>query len=350
METHWNCLKVLLRWGVPMAIAVAAVAASSQTDSAPRAGLSVAGGLSAGWCYASGQGPGGTTHQPALTNLLVTLASAETKAPLRFELGLGAVSAPSLTANLGHHADLGAEYAVVAWRLHRNIGVAAGLLQPSSGYEDTYTFNNVNVATGLIASQQPYNAYGGAAQWERGPLRALVAVYGDRLAAEEYAVGERLADRAWEGDFGIETRAGAGHLYHYHVPRLRALTGAAWECDLGAVDLAVNADWWRWDSAVAPAGARNALGVAVYLQRDWAGLSLPLRLEAVRQGRSRVYVDHPDAKVLAAAAITPTWRPAETSYVRLETSCLVAREAFADARGRIRDRRLAGAAELGYRF
>ena len=350
METHRRRLKYLLLWLAPAAIAIGAAAGGAQTDGATRPGLAVGGGLSAGWLYASGQGPGQTSHQPALTNVLVTLATAETRAPLGFALGLGAVAAPSLAANLGGPADLGAEYAAVAWRFSRSMGVAAGLLQPSSGYEDTYTFNNANLATGLVASQQPYNAYGGALQWEHGPLRALAAVYGDRLAAEEYAVGSRLADRAWEADFGIETSAGAGHLYHYHVPRLRALTGAAWQCEVRTVDLAINADWWRWTGAAGPVGARHAVGVAIYVQRDWPVLSLPLRLEAVRQGRSQVYLDNPGVDALAAVTMTPTWHPAETGYVRLETSWVAARRAFTDARGRARDGRLAGAMELGYRF
>jgi outer membrane protease len=77
---------------------------------------------------------------------------------------------------------------------------------------------------------------------------------------------------------------------------------------------------------------------------------IPLRLEYIDQGESRIYIDNVDAKHIYAATISPTYKFGENAYIRVESAYVHADHAFVDKDGNSKNSRICLAAEIGYLF
>jgi len=313
-------------------------------------GLEISGGISAGSFYASKPGRAVSDNNFLLSNFLVEISSSD-KSPISFSGAVGETSTPSLLDAPENNTGFDIEYASVFVRPAVGIGLEAGLLTPIAGYEDTYTYNNANIVTGVMASQQPYNAYGARFSYSTGAIGMYAGYYKTRLDDEEYCADDSCPDDSWEA--GISASAGGFDctLYNYRLNGLKNLTGLVVEKTIENVYLALNVDYWRWDRDMDVFyGRRSSTACAVYVSPTFEKFSFPLRLEYIDQGSSKIYTDDTKARRIYAATLTPTYHFTENSYFRMEGSYINADGAFADQRGTVENSRVYLAVEAGFIF
>ena len=316
------------------------------------------GGVSAGWFYASHPGPDTSDNEALVSNFLLGVATTDKGALVGFDLGVGQTSTPSVLSTPEQNRDYRVEYAALLVHPIPDGELAVGLLKPIAGYEDTYTYNNRNVVHGIVASQQPYNAYGARVKYSVAGVELNAGYYSKRLAEDEYEVdlygdGSRVkrVDRAWEVTAGGEAAGLCYRAYYYHLEGMKALAGAVLEYTVGNVALGLNGDYWRWTGSLSSDFDRKyAMGLALYVAPSFGSFSLPVRVEYVNQGGSRIYVDNADTKTLWSATVTPTYKVTEKAYVRAEASFVHGRDAFADDDGNAKSSRVYLAGEVGYVF
>jgi len=314
-------------------------------------GLQITGGISGGYFYASNPGKDTSDSEFLLSNLLVELSSKKKDEPLQFEAAFGETSTPSLFAAPSVNSDYDIEYASLSLKPMNNLILKAGLLKPSAGYEDTYTFNNRNIVLGAVASQQPYNAYGARASYSFSGFNMEAGYYKSRLDRQEYATAEICPNDSWElglagTAFGLDF-----HVYNYHINGMKNLTGVVIEHTIKNIYLAFDVDYWRWDSSMRNTyGGRSSIGAAFYLSPRFGKISVPLRIEYIDQGRSRIYTESTAAKHIYAATLTPTYNFSEHAYARVGGAYISADRAFQDKSGNVKDGRIYLSAELGLLF
>ena len=313
-------------------------------------GLEFTGGISAGFFYASNPGKEASDYGFLLSNFLVEVSSKD-DLPVGFVGALGETSTPSLLDPPENNYNLDLEYASLTLNLNMDISLEAGLLQPNAGFENTYTFNNVNVILGVLASQQPYNAYGARLGHEVNDLHLYVGFYKERLDNEEYEVNGSAPNNTWEIGVGGSILDYKFSIYHYHLVGLRNLTGVVVERTIRNIYLAFNIDYWSWDSQMDGFyGRKSSIGGAVYVCPRFGPFSLPVRLEFIDQGKSRIYSESLATEHIYTATISPTYSFYENAYVRVESAYVNADAAFADKSGTCKNYRISLAAEVGYLF
>jgi hypothetical protein len=310
-------------------------------------GLKLSGGISAGYFFASNPGVDASGNEFLLSNFLVEISSKDDTQPIGFTGAFGQTSTPSLLGTPEKNEDFDIEYASLSLKPLQNMGIEMGLLQPNSGFECTYTFNNKNVILGALASQQPYNAYGVRVSYDVSGVSLWGGYYKNRLDDEEYS----SPDYAWEIGLCGSIADNDFSIYNYHIEGQRNLLGAVLERTIKNIDLAFNIDYWTWDDKVKDLyGSRSSIGGAVYISPNFGNFSLPVRLEYINQKASEIYIESAGVKKIYATTISPTWHFTDKSYIRAESAYVKADGAFADKNGNIRDNRTNIAIELGYLF
>ena len=313
--------------------------------------LHVAGGISAGEFYTSNPGLDTSGNEVLLSNFLFELSNGDNDQPIGFEAAVGSTTTPSLLSTPDTTANLDLEYASVSLNAIKDTSIEVGLLKPDSGFEDTYTYNNANVVLGALASQQPYNAYGAKVEYAVNGINLNAAYYGKRLDESEYAVNGETLGHAWEAGIGTTFNDVSYKLYHYHMARIKNLTGALIEHTYQNIYFALNVDWWQWNKAMDNYyGSRSSIGGAFYVVPSFGKFSFPVRVEYIDQGSSRMYLENQDTKKICSATISPTYRFTDESYLRLESSYVHAAKGFADKDGQTKNSRVYLAAEIGYVF
>lgn len=313
--------------------------------------LQIAGGISAGTFYATNPGQDTSGNEALLSNYLFEISECGNDLPISFAVAFGESSTPSLLSTPDGTSDPDLEYASLSVNALAHTSIEMGLLKPDAGYEDTYTYNNSNIVLGALASQQPYNAYGVKLRYSPNNLNLNAAYYGKRLDESEYGVNELSLSHAWEVGIGSTIKGVSYRLYHYHMAGIRNLTGAVLEHTYENIYFALNVDWWQWNKAMANYyDRRSSVGGAFYAAPCFGKFSLPVRLEYIDQGGSRIYLDNSETKRIYAATISPTYHFKPKAYIRLESSYVYASKGFADKEGRTKDKRVYLAAEIGYLF
>lgn len=309
--------------------------------------VTVTGGISAGYFYASNPGEDMSDDAFLLSNLLFEISSADEDLPIGFVGAFGETSTPSVLGTPENNTDFKIEYASLTMKPLKDFGVEAGLLQPNAGFENTYTFNNKNIILGAVASQQPYNAYGARAGYDVDEFSFWGGYYKQRLDDEEY----NSPDYAWEVGMSAAIADNNLSVYDYHIAGQRNLLGAVIERTIEDIDLAFNIDYWTWDDDVNGLyGSDSSIGAAFYICPNMGSFSLPVRLEYINQDKSGIYIESPSAKSIYAATISPTFHIGESAFVRAESDYVKADGGFADEEGHTRDNRIDFAMELGFMF
>lgn len=315
------------------------------------AGLDFSGGISAGNFYTSHAGQGNDDNEWMLSNLLVEVSTKDQSALIGFTAAVGETSTPSLLGSPGTTNSIDVEYASLNLNPTPGLNVMVGLLRPNAGYENSYTYNNQNAFLGVIASQQPYNAYGIQVGYDFKGVHFVAGYYKDRLARDEYVTNDDTPNETWE--FGVSgTILGTSvSLYHYRLESLRDLTGVVLERSFGTVDLGFNMDYWHWDGAMTRVHADDSsIGGAVYIIPHFGKFSLPMRLEYIDQGASGIYLDSTSAHRITAVTISPTYRFIAKAYIRADLGYVHADDGFSDDNGHPKSNRICLAAEIGYTF
>jgi Putative beta-barrel porin-2, OmpL-like. bbp2 len=314
-------------------------------------GIQLGGGISAGFFYASNPGLNQSDNEFLLSNFLIQLSSKDSDLPVGFLGAFGETSTPSLLSAPENNTHFDIEYASLILRPISDVSIDVGLLQPNAGFESTYTFKNINVLLGAIASQQPYNAYGARLGCDIRGFRLNAGYYRKRLDQEEYNDNGLSPGDSWEiGVRGLVLN-NKFSIYHYHVEAERNLTGVVIERTIKHVYLAVNIDYWNRDTDLSHLyDNKSSIGGAFYIAPRFGHFLIPLRLEYIDQGESRIYIDNANAKHIYAATISPTYTFCENAYIRAESAYVYADHAFADKNGDGKRSRICLAAEIGYLF
>lgn len=322
-----------------------------KTLSSVIAGLDVTGGISGGWFYTSQAGEDSSDNEWLLSNLLIEISQRDKTAPVGFTAAIGETSTPSLLGIPENTNEIHIEYASLTLTPIDGLTAEVGLLQPNAGYECTYTFNNANTFLGALASQQPYNAYGGRIGYDLIGIQLVGGYYRSRLDDEEYVTDDFTPNESWEfGASGKVLGTDVG-VFHYHLKSLRSLTGAVIQRTVGDVDLALNVDYWRWDGSMKSAhGNDDSIGGAVYIVPHLGKFSIPLRLEYIDQGESGIYLDSINAKKIYTATLSPTYHILNNAYVRADVGYVHAKDGFTDNDGNTKSDRVCFAVEIGYKF
>jgi hypothetical protein len=314
-------------------------------------GLQLGGGISAGFFYASNPGKDISDNEFLLSNFLVQLSSKDSDLPVGFVGAFGETSTPSLFSAPENNPDVDIEYASLKLKPISHVELEAGLLQPNAGFENSYTYNNINIILGALASQQPYNAYGARLGYDINGFCLKAGYYKKRLDQEEYNENGSPPGDSWEIGACGSVLNNKFSIYHYHLEAERNLTGAVIERTIKNVHLAVNIDYWNRDAEKSTLyGSRSSLGGGFYIAPQFGHFLIPLRLEYIDQGESRIYIDNADAKHIFAVTISPTYWFGENAYMRVESAYVNADDAFAEKNGDIKNSRICLAAEVGYLF
>lgn len=320
-----------------------------KTLSSVMAGLEVSGGISAGWFFTSRPGAGFCSSGWLLSNLLVEISPKDKTAPLIFTAAFGETSTPSLIGSPENTNELHIEYAFLTVTPVAGLTAEVGLLEPIAGCENTYTFRNKNAFLGAVASQQPYNAYGGRIGYASKKTSLHAGYYQDRLDREEYRTGDSAPGNSWE--LGLSGSIGGtdASVYYYHVEKTRSLTCMVIERTVGAFDLALNVDYWKRDVGMKSShGDDHAVGGALYVVPHFGRFSLPLRLEYVDQGNSGLYLGGVSANRVYTATLSPTYRIRDNAYVRADAGYARAKNGFMDDDGHVKSDRVCLAVEIAY--
>jgi hypothetical protein len=329
--------------------------------------ISIGGGLSGGYFAGNNEGEGGKKDNFVLTNLLVDITSEIKNGMFGFNVGLGGVATPSVFDSPDDAIpDFRIEYASINLKPIKSLqGLAfeGGLLQPNSGYESTYTFNNRNVTVGALASQQPYNAVGARVAYAFDEdFSVWSGIFKHRLERDEYEVeidegnGNVFSKNvqnsySWEAGMNRDIGGVGLSLYHYHLTGLRHLTGIAAEHTIDNLYIALNVDYWRWsDEVERHFEGRSSIGAALYLAPSFKKFSLPLRLEYIRQGKSEIYLPSPEAENIYAATLTPTYNFTDNVLLRTEGSYVHAHDGFSNSSGMPEDDKFLFSVEAVVKF
>ena len=315
------------------------------------AGLEISGGISAGFFYTSNPGEDASDNDFLLSNLLIEISQKDKAAPIGFVAAIGQTSTPSILGSPEKTNSLDIEYASLALTPVTGLTAEVGLLEPNAGYENSYTFNNVNTFLGALASQQPYNAYGGRLGYDIKGIHLCAGYYKDRLDDEEYVTNGSTPNESWELGVSGEVHDTAFSVYHYHLESLRSLTGGVIERTVGNVDLALNLDYWQWEGDMKSVHVDDdSIGGALYIVPHFGKFSIPLRLEYIDQGKSGIYLDSVDAQQIYAVTLSPTYHILDNAYVRADLGYVKADDGFTDEDGKVKGDRVCLAAEIGYIF
>ncbi|MBN1628110.1 MAG: outer membrane beta-barrel protein [Deltaproteobacteria bacterium] len=308
--------------------------------------VKVSGGASAGYFYASNTGEDADDDAFLLSNFMVEASSTGEDIPIGFAGAFGETSTPSVLGTPVNNDDFKIEYASLSLKPVKEMEIEMGLLQPNSGFENTYTFNNNNVILGAVASQQPYNAYGARGGYKAGGISLWGGYYKQRLDEEEY----NSPAYAWEAGISGSIADNDFSIYNYHIYGQRNLLGAVIERSMDNIDLAFNVDYWTWDSDVNERyGSESSIGAAFYICPSFGSFSIPLRLEYIDQDKSGIYIESSGTKQIYAATVSPTWHYNDNAYVRAESAYTQADGAFLND-GQAEDNRINLAIELGFLF
>jgi hypothetical protein len=329
--------------------------------------ISIGGGLSGGYFFTTNEGEGGKKDNFVLTNLLIDISSEMKNGLIGFNVGLGGVTTPSVFDSPDDTIpDFRIEYASINLKPIKSLpglSFEGGLLQPNSGYEATYTFENRNITVGALASQQPYNAAGARAAYAFSEDFSIWSgIFKHRLDRDEYeteyddgygnVLNKNVQDTySWEAGINDSIKDVGLSLYHYHLTGLRHLTGIAVEYTLNNLYMALNVDYWRWSSEMDRYFEDNSsIGAALYLAPSFKKFSLPLRLEYIQQGKSRIYLPVQDAEDIYAATLTPTYNFTDNVLIRTEGSYVYADNGFSDSKGRPKDDKFLFSVEAVVKF
>ena len=102
-------------------------------------GIGFAGGISAGYFFASNPGIDTSDDEFLLSNLLIEISSSDDNIPIGFVAAFGQTSTPSLLGTPENNTDYKIEYASLTVKPVSSMSLELGLLLPNAGYENSYT-------------------------------------------------------------------------------------------------------------------------------------------------------------------------------------------------------------------
>ncbi len=323
-------------------------------------------GASTGYFYATNSGTDDAGKNVSndkfiVSNFMIGVDYQPSDLPISFSGAYGGTATPSLfdaPNDADNQPDMDIEYADFTFAPCDNFSLELGLLAPNAGYEDTYTYNNKNITVGALASQQPYNAYGTRATISvNGLFDVYAGFYENRKDNEEYTIDDGTFKGApgnsWEAGITGSVMDADYTLYYYNVNNMRKLLGLVVEKTIGNIYMAFDADYWRWNNKwdKYDGNDQDSIGASFYISPKISDkVELPLRIEYINQGDSKIYTDSVKADNIFAITFTPTYNFSDSAYFRIEGAYIKADDSFANGNGNAKDSRYYFASEFGLKF
>jgi len=283
--------------------------------------------------------PGDRKQQLDLSNAQLEIQ--KTDGVFQFYLQAGAYSLPSLGTPYFKAKDLPdmtykwVPVAYVKIAPNANFNVMIGKLPTLIGAEYTFTFQNVNIARGLLWNQEPAISRGVQANFTQGPLAASVSLndgyYSNRYSTVSGLVTYTASPKdtlafAASGNFDKTSRAS-------FVTPLAQNNGTVWNLMWTHTD----GPWMinpylqytttPKDSGIGLGGSASTFGGAVLAKYSFSPtFSLAGRAEYIDSSGSQVSLLYGPKSKAWSLTLTPTWQfktffiRAEASYTRLDSA------------------------------
>ncbi|WP_457600797.1 outer membrane beta-barrel protein [Hydrogenivirga sp.] len=304
--------------------------------------LELYGGVSAGYFYTTNEGSKDNDDVFQVTNVIIGLKGETGDAmKLGFDIAvgqsyLGTIDSP-LNGSAGQTDRFGLVWGYLSLKPADKLSLDAGLLTTNVGYELADTYTNPNVTFGNVWGAQPFIYPGARVTFDVTDGISLYAEYNKEYSGDNFAVGSL-------GEIGAISYGLTYFDYNDTdgtVPN-RSLVDLVLGMSLGNIDLGLNADFHKLDDSSKTGNDDTAYGVAVYVTPNFGNLSVPVRAEYFDSGDTGIYVD----KKGYTFTVTPTFKPAENTFVRAELTHISADNKIFNNK----DNKTTLAVELGFTF
>jgi len=231
------------------------------------------------------------------------------------DTGVGTITEPTVISSVNNEntAVIGDKTGLIWGYLYtnpiKNFKIEAGLLPTNVGYELPATYMNPNIVYGLIWNSQPFVYKGIRTTYDLSENFSLYA---------EYDKGKELNGNPQDHAIAIGsigTIEGLGYtVTYFDYANYKNLIDFTLSSEYENFTIAVNADYQWLDEN----NDKKGYGVAVYLIPSFNKLSLPIRMEYVKDvHNSGIYGFN---KPTYSFTVTPTWKISYNSKIRIEYS------------------------------
>ena len=311
--------------------------------------LELAGGVTGAYFHTTNEGSADSQDGFRLTNVVVNLKGSS--GGMGFDLAVGSLLAPTVWSNVSNNMisyttgnvtnnEAGLLWGYVSFSPFDRITLDAGLLTTNVGYEVVNTYANPNINLGAVWNAQPVIYPGARLTFELTGDISLYAEYNNDMISprgDAFALGSL-------GSIGEISYA----LNYYDYAGYKNFVDLVLGYGIGSVDLGLNVDY-QWLDDAQTGQDDSAYGVAVYVIPNFGNLSVPLRLEYFDEGTSGIYSDPTSpAEKGYTVTLTPTYKPADNSFIRAEVSYLSTDKKVLG--GGTEDSKTSLAVELGFTF
>ncbi len=317
--------------GTLAAAGLIGTAAHAESLTVTNSEIEMSGGITAGYFWNNN-----TTNRKdffSVPTFAIDLSSKES-APIGFTGGIGISKHPTILDTNPNDNQFKIEYAWLTVKPTDNFKLEAGHLLTNIGYELFHTYDNQNFLYGLVWNAQPLDYPAVRATYTILEGIDVYAEYNQDTAgsaggvnpSDAYAVGSI-------GSIGDVSYA----ISYYDYNGTKNLLDFVLSGTFSNVETGINIDYQWLDKTakdkIKNSGASNvdssAIGIAMYISPKISDtLKLPIRVEFIKDGESKAQngnvIDSGIYGVAGKSALTftvsPTWKPNDKSYVRVEAS------------------------------
>ncbi|NPA12514.1 MAG: outer membrane beta-barrel protein [Aquificae bacterium] len=347
--------------GLATAVLSATAVANAGNLIVANSDIEMSGGVSAGYFYTSNNDRNNEDYFTVSTFAIdLTTKANET---IGFTVGFGTTKHPALLEP-NPEASFEVEYGWVSIRPMENLTIDAGKLLTNVGYELFHTYENQNYTYGLVWYGQPLNYAGLRATYSVAENLDVYVEYSHDTAGSVSVVNpsDAFAVGYMGSAYGIDYAVS-----YFDYNKTKNLIDVVFSTEYEGISIGLNFDYqWMDDTAkeeLANQGAAkiddSAYGIALYLSTKVDVFELPVRLEYVNDGSAT----KTDGTVVCEGiygvagddawsfTITPTYRPADNTYVRVEFAYVSTDgKGFTDDKGNEKDSRTFIGLEAGFIF
>jgi len=302
--------------------------------------ITLSGGVTAGFHYSTHTSTGDNQNFIVNDALLDISSQPIEIEPIDFNLGVGTLAATKLTETAGssEKAEFGVQYAKIKYSAFENLLLETGIIDSLIGYEAHTSFNNLFATQGVMKSIQPNYYAGGRGTFNTGDLK----LYAEVSQPFAFAVGVN----GKVSDYNFE-------MNYYDEDSGKSIIDLVFAGSMGNFKYAINFDYVLLDVKVAN-NDDTAMGFGAYAAADIARLTVPLRVEYIKDGTSGIYALKPGTKGFGSGftfTASPTLNISKSGFVRMEFSMITASNTILKNKSGVGQKSaVSGAFQMGYRF
>ena len=336
--------------GLVAAGLLAAGAAQAGTLTVANSDIEMTGGVTAGYFYATNIGNTNNDYF-RVPNFAIDLTD-KVNSTIGFTASFGRTIQATILNPDYKDSKFEVEYAWVSIKPIEGLTIDAGKLTTNIGYELYHTYDNKNYLFGLVWNAQPVTYPGARVTYSVMDGIDVYAEYTQQSEDTVSAINGVLPSDAFAiGSIGsIEGFNYAVSYFDYSA--FKNLVDVVLSTEVAGIELGTNIDYqWLDDTAKKSGKDDSAYGIALYASAKMDVFEIPVRIEYVNDGTSKIYdVAGDDAWTFT---ITPTWKPTKNTFLRAEFSYISTdKRGFPDDNGNAnkKDNRTVMGVEAGFVF